>query len=297
MIVTLTELIRKNNWLHRKDAELSFMKASTPASGSKAGNGKVIIFVFEKGRKTPTLCVKTTRVYAAGNVIKQNYEGLTRLKEMVRGSENDSLFTEPLHIYDDGKVIFYIESVFPGERFSARGRDMDFVIQKYIAWQKEIKKEFGKILYLADIDKMAFDAIASLQLSQDSVTALRKYYECHRPSPKIELPVIIQHGDMTPDNVLVSKDKVCLVDYDYVGLFNIPGFDLYHFFLKTKSRNMTLLDTCQKYLPEYFKSIGANVENFDALLFVYYLIESVRKGTGGKNGDEVIAAFESLLKK
>lgn len=234
MITILTKLIKEHpEWLRVRESKLSFMKTSTPASGTKVDQSKVLIFIFEEGEKWPTLCVKTTRTYAAGEDIRRNHSHLKLLKEGVQGSNYAEMFAEPLYLYDDGKIVFCIESVCPGTRFSASNQDVGPVIEKYIAWQS----------YLASTSKK-----------------------------------LIQHGDMTPDNVLVSGEDVYLIDYDYAGVSTLAGFDLYNFLSKMKLSPETLRLNCEKYFPLYFKSIEAEVLPYESLLPLYCQEEAKRKG-------------------
>ncbi|MDO8589705.1 MAG: phosphotransferase [bacterium] len=245
MIAILTKLIKEHpEWLHARESKLSFMKTSTPASGTKVDQGKVLIFVFEEEEKWPTLCVKTTRTYAAGESIRENHHNLQKLQEEVKGSVHSSLFALPLYLYDDGKIVFCIESVCPGVRFSASTQDVELVMENYIAWQSHLAQNTKEFQTLPD---------------------------------NIRLPVITQHGDMTPDNVLVSEKDIYLIDYDYAGVSTLAGFDLFNFLSKIKLSSETLRLNCGKYFPRYFESIGAEVGSYEALLPLYHQEEVKRK--------------------
>ncbi|MDP3763188.1 MAG: phosphotransferase [bacterium] len=245
MIHIITDIIRKHSdWLRSSHSPLSFMKTSTPFSGTKADQSKVLIFVFEEGEIWPTLCVKTTRTYAGGEVIRRNYTNLKLLEEGVRDSEYSQMFAKPLYLYDDGNIIFYIESVCPGIKFSARGHNLELVMGKYIAWQSHLAQNTKKF-----------------QMVENS----------------IRLPLITQHGDMTPDNVLISGKNIYLIDYDCAGASSLAGFDLLNFLSRMKLRPETLHSYYEQYFPRYFKSIGAEVPSYESLLPLYHKEEVNRK--------------------
>ncbi|MDO8620913.1 MAG: hypothetical protein Q7R31_01395 [Candidatus Levybacteria bacterium] len=245
MIHLLTQLIHQHSaWLKTPLAPLSFMKISTPASGRELGKGKILIMVFEEGEVWPTLCVKTTRMYSTGEIIKRNQNNLKLLEEGVLGSLYAQMFAKSLYLYDDGSVIFCIESVCPGIRFSARPYNVELVMKKYIAWQS----------YLAQ-----------------NTTKFQTFEN------DIRLPMIVQHGDMTPDNVLVSGENIYLIDYDNVGENQLAGFDIFNFLSKLRRSPEVINFYYEEYFPRYFKSIGAQVESYEDILPFYRKEESNRK--------------------
>lgn len=247
MISHIRQMILEHpEWLRRPGVPLSFLKASTPTSGTSMdrGKGKVLLFVFEEGQTSPTLGIKTTRTYSAGDVIKRNYNNLKLLAEGVRGSEHAQMFATPLYLYDDGNIIFSVETICPGVKFFPKARSIELVMEKYIAWQSHLARETKKFQ----------------TLGQD-----------------IQLPVLIQYGDMTPDNVLVSGENIYLIDYDCVGETQLPGFDLFIFLSKIKLHPEVLHSYYERYFPRYFRNIGAHVESYNVLFPFYYGEEVNRK--------------------
>ena len=82
---------------------------------------------------------------------------------------------------------------------------------------------------------------------------------------------------MTPDNVLVYRDRVYLIDYDYAGVSTLAGFDLLNFISKMKISPETRQAYYEQYFPRYFQSIGAQVDSYKSLLSLYHDEEVVRK--------------------
>ena len=91
------------------------------------------------------------------------------------------------------------------------------------------------------------------------------------------MPILTQHGDMTPDNVLTSDKSIYLIDYDCAGEINLPGFDLFNFLSKTRSRPEILDSYYKQYFPRYFRSVGVHVKSYDILFPFYHEEESNRK--------------------
>lgn len=277
MISLLTQLIQTHpQWLRTPGSELSFMKVSTPASGLEKGKGKVLLFVFEQGEREPTLCVKATREHAAHATIEQNYKHLVLLQEGVQGSALETMFAKPLYISNDNPI-FSVESACSGEVFSARNPNIELVAETYGAWQAHLASTAQTMLHTEDLEKLVHRLLSALGLSKLSQQELKNYFKTLPLSAHIELPSLIQHGDMTPDNVLVSGDSVCLIDYDYVGISQLPGFDLFNFLSKLRTRREPFRYLCDRYFPLYFERIGANIEAYDGVFFAYYLQELSRK--------------------
>jgi len=302
MIHKVTKVIREHpEWLRSKDSVLSFMKVSMPTSGTvfDKGLGKVIIFVFEQGQTTPTICIKTVREYRAREVIRRNYNNLKLLSAGVSGSAFESLFVSPLYLYDDGNDIFCVESVCPGVMLSAQAGGADLVIEKYMLWQAHLAQTASRFLSSQDMMEYVNTSMEALKLPEIATNTLRKYLKRFPMSTNVRLPVLVQHGDMTPDNVLIEGDNICLVDYDYVGVNILAGFDLFNFLSKSSHQRQSLRAACSLYFPRYFESIGATTETYDNLLFIYYLEECNRKWLRGVDtrGDEIIGSFETLMNR
>lgn len=284
MISILKKVIRDHpEWLHSSGAELSFLKLSTPSSGAKLHKGKVLIFVFEEGRELPTLCVKTSRTQADGEEIRRNYKNLKTL--------SGSMFANALYLHDDGKHIFSIETVCPGHKFKVGADNVDLVVDAYCSWQTALLHDVKKSFNPEDLKTTTFNAIDLVEVPDDTKDGLKHYYETLAQEIEVHLPELIQHGDVTPDNVLVHKGHIFFIDYDYVGFSNVPGFDLFHFLMKSKSFD-------ERYFKLYFEKIGAHISSYKALFFLFYIQESVRKGTGNKKTtDTLIKDFESLTQR
>ena len=113
------------------------------------------------------------------------------------------------------------------------------------------------------------------------------------------MPRLIQLGDLSEDNVLVSKNGFSIIDYDFVGVTDIPGFDLYGLFNRySASRTKEL---CSKYLPGYFRSIGVSSDDgaHNGMLFLYFLVEcALRKPHARETltAVRIISDFKSTYK-
>ncbi|MFM2357473.1 MAG: hypothetical protein RJA61_210 [Candidatus Parcubacteria bacterium] len=297
MIHKIIEIVRNDSKLFGlRGGKLSFMKMSTPSSGRELGD-KVLIFIFENGATQPILCVKTTRSYKTGETIRFNFENLKRLKKSVEGYKHANIFASPLYLYDDGEFIFSIESVCDGVKLSGRMTHVDFVLREYSLWQAYLSQNSESYWTKDDVVRFASETLASLSLPDKSFSVIKKYLENFAIDSGIKLPRILQHGDMTPDNVLISKSSISLVDYDYVSDKALPGSDLFNFIFKLKKNNKDSRIMCERYIRSYFKEINAHVKDYEIILFISYLQEYKRKRyvANQESGEYIISGFKDMI--
>lgn len=269
--------------------ELSFLKYSTPSSG-KNMDDKVLFFVFKAHSAEPIFCVKTIRNSESRESIIGSFENLKKIHTLVAGSRYEHLFARPVHVYDDGEHIFSIETVCPGQRLTFGVSQLEFVIKTYTEFQEYLAKKEG--IEARDEGQIMEEMIARANLGADDVRKVKDYIFSLGFSGS--LPSVLQHGDMTPDNLLISGDRLHIVDCDYVGLIDIPGFDLFGLFFRLNPDEAKIL--CRKYLPGYFQKIGAKVgDRHDGLLFLYYFTERVIRKPKGLSVDEMFSEFEKYF--
>lgn len=297
MIDIITNVIRQHpEWLATSEPKLSWLKVSTPSSGAAGKIGKVLLLVFEAGVSQPTLCVKTVRAYSDKELIIRNYHNLEGVYANIKDTKFREMFARPLELYDDGAAIFSIESACIGV-MPVTQEQLGVVLEHYTAWQTHLASQAKQVLDREDLSAMINAVLGSLDLPHDVEKVVRDYVEAHPISSQIQIPKLLQHGDLTPDNVLVSGNQVFLLDYDYVGEHYLAGFDIFNFLAKIVLNNGTPYDKCQRYLSRYFQQIGATIEVHEGLLFIYYLQELARKKNKavGKTSEELINQFTALL--
>jgi len=270
MIQLVEKIIIKKfpNLTNGINTELLFLKYSTPNSGKNLDD-KVIFFVFKINKKNPFLCVKTVRTYLAKNTVIKNFDNLKKLNILTK---NSNLFARAVYLHDDGENIFSIETVCPGKKTKFNKKKLKKVVEEYINFQESIKKYSNESI--ENLEYFAKDLIKKSKLKELDKQKILQFID-QMSFKDIKLPRIIQHGDVTEDNVLLSKNGLCIIDYNFVGLIDIPGFDLFGLFRRYNQSETRKL--CYKYLPEYFKRIGAEVDNdnYQLLLFFYYIAELV----------------------
>lgn len=274
------------------DTPLSFLKYSTPNSG-KTLNDKVIFLVFRPRAIEPFLCAKTVRSYSAKETVVRNFNNLKKLNMLTAGSPHARLFAEALYLYDDGENIFSIETACPGRRIKLDEKKLMAVVAGYTDFQEYVAKRTSEpLLY---IEQFAEEIVRRSGCKEPDQQKLLQFIAT-LPSAGIKLPRLIQHGDVTEDNILMSDEGFCIVDCDFVGVTDLPGFDLYGLFYRLNRRGAKRL--CDEYFPEYFKRIGADTagKGYEGLLFLYNIIERTRKSDGVRDAsaEEIISDFRNV---
>lgn len=274
---------------------ISFLKYSTPTSGRKRGD-KVLLFGFKPNEATPFLCVKTVRDYGGGGeVVRRNFLNLTKLNALVTGGPAAALFSRPLYLHDDGENIFSLESASLGRRVVLNQPRLEVVVDQYIAFQAWLAQS-GQALESGEV--LAQEIFSRVDLSAQGLLTLKDFLN-FASLAAVKLPRLLQHGDLSPDNVLLTADKtLSIVDCDFAGFTDFPGFDLFSLFYRLNPRGTTAL--CQQYWPKYFQQIKALVpiNAYPDLLFLCYFLEgAVRKAESSnlKSAPQIIAGFNRFF--
>ncbi|MBI5138656.1 MAG: hypothetical protein HZA95_02565 [Candidatus Vogelbacteria bacterium] len=288
-------------WTSNLNAPLSVMKMSTPTSGRSLDKGKVLLFVFEPGLKVPTWCVKTTRSYDEAELIRRNYRNLSLLRAGVDNSALSDLFAKPLFLYDNKETIFCIESVCRGQIPSVNQGVLDLVLNAYEDWQVHLlsNSNSNKLWLVEDLRSLIKDTVSSFNHEDMETKKIIEYYDTLLKGDNVMLPALTQHGDLTPNNVLLSGDHVSIIDYDFIGISTLPGYDIFNFILKFHCYDVSFRAICERYLRRYFEKIGVKIVSLDVLFFAYYILEIKRKDCNiyKKSFEELIAGFNSLMIK
>ena len=295
MIKIFEKVIKEHlaGYVSEKDFPLSYLKFSTVTSGSGL-NDKVIFLVFKNRASLPFLCLKTVRNYEAKQAILRNFNNLKILNTLVAGSPYVRIFAQAIYLYDDGENIFSIETACPGERVKLDKKKLKVVMADYFGFQEYLAKRGDGST--RGIEQLAKETVTKSGFNESDQHKLLGYLAQLSPT-NIRLPRVIQHGDLTLDNILLSENGLCIIDYDYVGSSDIPGFDLFGLFHRFNRADLPKL--CKEYFPTYFKKIGGEFldDNYRGLLFLYYLIELTQgklHNSENTSFEQVISGFERL---
>lgn len=89
---------------------------------------------------------------------------------------------------------------------------------------------------------------------------------------------IIQHGDLTPDNVINDKGKIKVIDWDNFGKINMPLFDLLVFLQRWSGiRDVSFIHEYSDVIKKYLEEFKIDEKTLKFLIFNYYLLDFRRK--------------------
>ena len=278
------------------DFPLNFLKFSTITSGAGL-NDKVIFLVFKNGASSPFLCLKTVRNYEAKQAILRNFNNLQKLNSLTIGSPHEQLFARAICLHDDGENVFSIETACLGGKIGKDKQKLMVAIKDYIVFQEYLAKQSKNSS--RSMQELANETIFKSGLGELEQRNVLEYF-AKLPQSDINLPCIIQHGDLTPDNLLLNKDGLHIVDYDDVGKTDIPGFDLFSLFRRFGQADFYSL--CEEYFSIHFKKINGkfNSNNYRGLLFLYNFVEYTQKKSHNSEEvsvEKIISGFERLYPK
>jgi hypothetical protein len=258
-----------------KPAALDFVKIQA----SEAWRNPKISFIVFAGAK-PVCVVKTVRDKNDNAAIDQCWTALSSASRLLAGTELALSVPRPLFFGEHESRKFYIEDFIGGQRLSD-GKEADF----QSAWQW-----LGKFYFLAGktavnvpakkyFEDMITDFISSFKVGEEFENFLRQELAVRLGDEEKVISVFPQHGDLTPDNIIMRDRLTQAIDWDNYGKITLPGFDA-----------LTLAERWQK---------GINMEQLEKMLaelniaqdmapliyFGYVLLSWMRKAATLKQAD------------
>ena len=277
MINYLEKLILENweNWASGvKPKGLDFLKTH---AGQAVRNKKVGFFVFANNK--PIIFAKTIRENRYNKTIESGFD---RLKSIYKYLENESV-PKPIYLGNHQGIAFSLETAILGKQFHSCKKQKD--LKKFLEWFFEFqrlmiqkKKISGSQLkkYIDELVKKFFDLYELEKDLRELIKDLAE--ELKRNIDALSLPLIVQHGDLTPDNVLSDKGKIKVIDWDNFGKIDLPLFDLLVFLQRWSGiRDVSFVDKYPAVIEEYFKRFKIDKKALKLLLFCYYLLDFLRK--------------------
>jgi hypothetical protein len=259
------------------DARLSFLKFNTAGSPTRS-NPKVLFFCFVENEPQPRYCLKSVRASRDNAIIEIGFKNLQELSAI-----DADLFAKPLWVGEIDGIAYSIETALPGQR--ARSAESERIVSAYTAFQRSSADRSTR----KDGRTCAQELLALLTVDEHERDAVQHILDGFSAFPEVML--LPQHGDLTQDNVLISRARVGIVDCDWYMQQGIAGFDLFHFLRRILSK----ADTA-RYLRTYREAIGLKREFTQADLFLWYMQElELKQRQGSPRPEKSFAeSFERL---
>jgi len=277
MIQYLEKLIFDNweKWgAGEKPDGLDFLKTH---AGQATRNKKVGFFVFNKNK--PFIFIKTVREDKYNHIIE---DGFKRLKKAHQALNNDSI-PVPIYSNEHKGVAFSLETAIVGEQFHSFKEQKD--LNRFLGWflrfqQLMVKKENLDTRQLRDyLYKLINDFLNLYKPEKDLEELIKDVGEdVQKDIDFSKLPLITQHGDLTPDNVLDDKGNIKVIDWDNFDKIDLPLFDLLVFLQRWSSiRDVSFVFEYYSKIEEYLKEFKIDKKAVKPLIYVYYLLDFMRK--------------------
>lgn len=257
-----------NKWVNTvKPEKLDFLKIHV---WHATRNKKVGFFVFAKNE--PIIFAKTIRESQHNKIIE---DGFGRLKNIYK-KINDGSVPRPLYLGDYQGATFSLETAIIGKQFHSCKKQKD--LEKFLKWffkfQRLMKQK--KKLNIDSFVKKFLDLYESeknlRELIKELVSGLK------RDIGVLSLPSIIQHGDLTPDNVINDRGETKVIDWDNFGKIDLPLFDLLVFLQRWSGiRDVSFIREYSAIIKKYLEEFDIDKRALKSLVFCYYLLDFLRK--------------------
>lgn len=275
MINYLEKLILDNweNWVGGvKPKGLDFLKTH---AGQATRNKKVGFFVF--GKEKPIIFIKTVRESGYNKIIEDGFE---KLKSVYK-SLSDGSVPKPIYLGNYQGIVFSLETAIVGKQFHSCKKQKD--LERFLDWFFKFQNSMAKKERLSSdqskyyVDRLVDGFLKLYKLEKDS-GELIEILASKTKEGADSLPLIIQHGDLTPDNVINDRGEIKVIDWDNFGKIDLPLFDLLVFLQRWSGiRDVSFVDKYPAVIEEYFKRFKIDKKALKLLLFCYYLLDFLRK--------------------
>lgn len=196
---------------------------------------KVLFFLMAPGAETPTYIVKMTRSAAFNYRLENEYAALAAL--YAKGIGNPQTFPKPLFVGRHADLSIVGESIVQGEPFARKSQRnancpalqaaIQYLINLGTATADHSAASPQAVAHALQTLFDQFQAIYQLTPAQQAFLA-EQIQQVAKSSAA--LPLVFQHGDPGPWNMLVTPDgQVALLDWEAAETQGIPLWDLFYF--------------------------------------------------------------------
>lgn len=285
MINYLEKLILNNRekWTSGvKPKRLDFLKTH---AGQATRNRKIGFFVF--ANKEPIIFAKTVRESKYNKIIEDGFEKLKSIYKIL----NDDSTPKPIYLGNHQGIAFSLETVIVGKQFRNWKKQGD--LEKFLNWffkfQKLITQKEKKMIQARDfLSELVRKFLTLYKIEKDSEQLIVEIHRSlERDINQMALPSIIQHGDLTPDNVINDKGKIKVIDWDNFNKIDLPAFDLLVFLQRWSGiRDISFVHKFSNILEKYLEEFNIDKRTLGFLIFSYYLLDFIRKKEALTNYDK-----------
>lgn len=205
-------------------------------------NGKIVFILFRRGDRRPFAVAKTVRNQHFKNSIEREFNNLTFITENANTELKDT-FPRPLILDQLNGTTVSFETALTGKSIAQiinnHGR---FGKKQKISYFFKLVTEWLKHFYLGVDSKNLFweahqvEAVVSetvnkftesLELTSNEKKMIQTITDRIEAMKDQRLPVLCQHGDFGGGAILVERESIGVIDWEFFEQQSLPLFDLF----------------------------------------------------------------------
>jgi len=229
----------------RESIDLSRVVALDDSQGPRQG---CLLLLFDGESDAPGLIAKgwplaAARMRGGKSIYEIEFENLQALQR-IGMNEAAANTPDPLGLWRDGDLLVTLQSGLPGQLLkNVPGRTLfgadalDATLSAVFDWWEQLQRLFGvqrvrvtEGFYETRILRPVDDFRQRFSLERDEVDFLQRRFLDERRLAGLELPLMAQHGDFCPANMVRQGGRVAVFDWEFPLRHRLPLFDLFHFF-------------------------------------------------------------------
>ena len=229
----------------RRSIDPSRVVALDDSQGPRRG---CLLLLFEGESDSPSLIAKggplaAARMRGGKSIYQIEFENLQALQRMGMNEAAPST-PEPLGLWRDGDLLVALQSALPGQLLkNVPGRTLfgpdaiDVTLDGVFEWWERLQRLFGvqrvqvtEGFYQTEILRPVDDFRQRFSLERDELDFLQRRFLDQRRLAGLELPLMAQHGDFCPANMVRQGNRIAVFDWEFPLCCRLPLFDLFHFF-------------------------------------------------------------------
>jgi hypothetical protein len=229
----------------RRSVDPARVVALDDSQGPRRG---CLLLLFDAASDAPVLIAKggplaAARMRGGKSIYEIEFENLQALQRM---GMNDSApgTPEPLGLWRDDELLVTLQAGLPGRllknvpgpelfRPDALAPTLDAVLDWWERLQRlcgvqraEVTEGFYETRILRAVDGFR----RRFALEPDEIEFLERRFLDERRLAGLELPLMAQHGDFCPANMVQQGNRIAVFDWEFPLRHRLPLFDLFHFF-------------------------------------------------------------------
>ncbi|MDI6704427.1 MAG: phosphotransferase [bacterium] len=319
MIQELNSLILKDWYDLPIDRKRPSSLSSIQISGRHVDFGKILLLIFAEGDRMPLFCGKVSRNSISKSefdFIECEYKNLVFLNSL-NSKILSKTIPKPIRYINLKGHSISLETAFVGTpMLNTKGylfrrkiiqRHFTLALNWLLCFYRGIginQIKFGS----KEMDKHVNQPINYLRkiipLTREKHNYLTKFSDQAKILHNRYLPLVPIHGDFTPNQILINRDNLCVIDWEFFQRDGLPFFDLINFLVSygflsnelSKKNRYWFEDRMKEHLVQYCSELNID-EQFLKIFLPLFLINKINLKYSQKRveNNRIISFLKDLL--